>query len=764
LFCVFSANSVLWSLLHYSPLPELRGCAGQGCTTYDLRLWEAYKEANRMFADVVLKEYRSDQDLVWVHDYHLFLLPELLRASVTDMTIGFFLHTTFPSSEIFRILPHRREILQGVLASDLIGFHTYDYARHFTSSCARLLGVSARARMLEYQGRMVSLGINPIGIDTDHFGEVVRSEKVQQRKEQLLQQFGHRKIILGVDRLDPIKGLPLRLHAFERFLAENREWRDRVVLVQIAVPSRTDVPEYEMLYRHVNEQIGRINGQYGSLGAMPVHYLFQSVAFDELCALYAAADVCLVTSIRDGMNLVAEEFIACQPITEEEMLKRTHADLNDSVASAGSDSGSLDVNAVTASSVSAPTASSCGVLVISEFAGCAQSLAGALRINPWNTEEVSTAIKTALEMNEQEKMLKQEGLYRYVCKHNASFWGETFLRELRLAHARSGGIHVPLPLPVDKVIAQYEATNRRLLVFDYDGTLAEYQSLPQLAKPKKALLATLRRLASDPKNHVVVVSGCSRRLLSKWLGHVENLHLAAENGIHFREWGRSDFELTLRAGSDQSSDAWKLPLLDIFNYYSERTPGSFVEVKDYTITFHYREADPEFGLDQAHELHTHLEEIARGYEVIVGNKIVEAVPIGGNKRSLMEYLLKRFSSMQKQASEHPTTGDGHAADGVAEDTDRHRSTPDFLLFCGDDNTDEEVFRALAAKSFKTNDGELMHLPQSTTTVCVGGHESAAKYTVRAHQGVLDMMDRMAQSSSASSPASSLTPHIAREKL
>ncbi|KAJ8110757.1 hypothetical protein OPT61_g6484 [Boeremia exigua] len=375
------SNAIMWPLFHYHP----------GEITFDESAWEGYTEANRLFAKAVAKDVQ-DNDMVWVHDYHLMLMPAMLREELgntkKNVKIGFFLHTPFPSSEIYRILPVRNEILLGVLHCDLIGFHTYDYARHFLSSCSRILGLATTPNGVEFQGKVVTVGAFPIGIDPEKFDEGLQKPKVQERIAALEKKFQGVKLIVGVDRLDYIKGVPQKLHALEVFLTEHPEWIGKVVLVQVAVPSRQDVEEYQNLRAVVNELVGRINGKFGTIEFMPIHFMHKSVSFDELIALYSVSDVCLVSSTRDGMNLVSYEYIATQ--------EKRH-----------------------------------GVMILSEFTGAAQSLNGSLIVNPWNTEELADSIHDAVTMGDEQRNLNYQKLSKYVRKYTSAWWGESFVKELR---------------------------------------------------------------------------------------------------------------------------------------------------------------------------------------------------------------------------------------------------------------------------------------------------------------------------------------------
>ncbi|KAI1003370.1 Alpha,alpha-trehalose-phosphate synthase [Podosphaera aphanis] len=373
------SNSILWPLFHYHP----------GEITFDESSWKAYKEVNRLFAKTIAKDLQ-DGDLIWVHDYHLMLLPEMLHEEIgksKNIKIGFFLHTPFPSSEIYRILPVRKQILHGVLHCDLIGFHTYDYARHFLSSCSGILEKPTTPNGVEYLGKNITVAAFPIGIDPEKFVEGLKKKSVQDRIAVLERKFEGVKLIVGVDRLDYIKGVPQKLHALEIFLTEHPEWIGKIVLVQVAIPSRQDVEEYQNLRTVVNELVGRINGKFGTIEFMPIHFLHQSVCFDELAALYAVSDACLVSSTRDGMNLVSYEYIATQ--------QKRH-----------------------------------GVMILSEFTGAAQSLNGALIVNPWCTEELADAIHDAVTMSPELREINFKKLEKYVFKYTSAWWGESFVAEL----------------------------------------------------------------------------------------------------------------------------------------------------------------------------------------------------------------------------------------------------------------------------------------------------------------------------------------------
>lgn len=377
------SNSILWPLFHY----HFEGIL------FDDSTWEAYQEVNRLFAKTIAQDVK-DGDLIWVQDYHLMLLPAMLREELEkrkdkpkNVKIGFFLHCVFPSSEIYRVLPVREEILEGVLQSDLIGFHTIDFVRHFLNACSKVLHVPTTPAGVHYQGRFVAVQEFPIGIDPGKFTDGLKDKDVIKRIAQLKERFKDVKVIVGVDRLDYVKGMQHKLHALEVFLTEHPEWAGKVILIQVAVPSRGDVLEYQNLRHTVNELVGRINGKFGTFEFSPIHFLYQAVDFKELISLYAVSDACLVTSTRDGMNLVSYEYIACQ--------EERH-----------------------------------GVMILSEFAGAAQSLNGSIVVNPWDTDTVAQALFEAVTMSEEQRKNNYLKLKRRVNTYTSQWWGDSFVGEI----------------------------------------------------------------------------------------------------------------------------------------------------------------------------------------------------------------------------------------------------------------------------------------------------------------------------------------------
>ncbi len=607
-------NNVLWPLFHYVPLPFEAKLDETNNVTVQ---FEAYRRANAAFAAAVLGQY-CEGDVVWCHDYHLLLLPALLRERVPRMKVGWFLHTPFPSSEIYRTLPLREELLHSVLKADLIGFHTYDYARHFVSACTRILGLEGTPEGVEDNGVSTRVAAFPIGIDPERFTRALDTDSVRAHMAELRQRFAGRKIMLGVDRLDMIKGIPQKLLGFEKFLEEHPEWRDRVLLVQIAVPTRTNVREYKRLANQVHEIVGRINGRFGTLASVPIHHLDRSLAFDELCALYAVTDVCLVTSLRDGMNLVSYEYVACQ-------------------------------------------SSNAGVLILSEFAGAAQSLgAGAILVNPWNVRDMAAAIEDALTMTEAERRERQRQNFFHITVHTAQAWADTFVSELNDTHveAELRTKRIPPALQPASVARAFAGASERLLMLGFNSTLTatveaprrqrqQFDQIKSLITLHPAAEAALARLAADPSTTLCIVSGSDRARLEEFFGTLR-AWLVAENGVFIRgpEHAGGPPGVGWVTTAENAHLEWLESVQLVFDYFCERTPRSFVERRDTSLVWNYKYSDPEFGRLQARDLLQHLwtGPISNApVDVIQGSKSVEVRPTGISKGVAIERILRDLS-------------------------------------------------------------------------------------------------------------------------
>ena len=575
------SNGVLWPLFHYAiaRLP------------LEVRDLDAYEAVNERFADAVAAR-AAPGDLVWIHDYQLMRVPLLVRERVPDLKIGFFLHIPFPTSEIFRLLPHRERLLEGLLGADLVGFHTAAFLRHFASSSLRLLGAPAEVDRIRWEGREVRLGVFPMGVDAAAFAGLADSPEVQSHAA------AHRrpgeKLLLGVDRLDYTKGITRKLLAFEALLRARPELRRSVRLVQVAVPSRENVGAYAELREEVDALVGRIHGEFATAEWSPVHYLYRGISQPELVALYRAADVCLVTPLRDGMNLVAKEFVA----------SRTDGD---------------------------------GVLVLSELAGAAAELAEAVLVNPYDVAGTAAAIGQALDLPEDERRERMAGLRARVTRWDVHGWARAFVSRLEAtAPLAEPGPALSPREELDAAVARARAAPALVLLLDYDGTLVRFATTPDLAAPDPALLALLRRLAARPATQVHLVSGRRRGNLERWFGALD-VGLSAEHGYWSRATG-GDW-----SAADVGSTAWREPVLAILREFADRTPGSLVEEKTVGVAWHWRGAEPEHGAAQAKELSLHLAALLSNVpvEVLPGEKVIEIRPHGVNKGRAVREALAR---------------------------------------------------------------------------------------------------------------------------
>ena len=570
------SNQVMWPLCHYL-LEHVE---------FDGPDYEAYARVNARFADVVAQHARPG-DQIWVHDYHLMLLPGLLRQRMPDACIGFFLHIPFPSSEVFRILPRKEEILRGLLGANLIGLHTYDYARHLVSAFRRVLAVEFDEDWVRESDGACRVGVFPLGIEPKAFQDLAGQPAVHRRVERLRKQVQDRKVILGVDRMDYTKGLPQRLDGFARFLKERPEARERALLFQLAVPSRGSIASYKHLKETVDRRVGEINGTYQSSGLQPIIYMHRSVPPEELAALYQLADVALVTPTRDGMNLVAKEYVASR--TEDT-----------------------------------------GVLVLSEFAGAAAEMGEALMVNPYDAGSISKALEQALTMSADETARRMRALRRRVLANTVHHWVERFMKALRAFAPTQAKAPAPRPQLtwVERLEGEFVAAKQALIALDYDGTLVELARTPGEAAPGPQVRELVARLSALRGTQVVVISGRDPKTLSQWFGDID-INLVAEHGFHRRLRGQAQWE---EFALDQDL-SWKGPVHKILDSYTARAPGSFVEEKPVSLVWHYRQAEHGFGNWLARELGQHLRETFANSPLAVlhGNKVVEVRPMGFDK-------------------------------------------------------------------------------------------------------------------------------------
>jgi trehalose 6-phosphate synthase/phosphatase len=603
------SNSVLWPLFHYFP----------SYTEYNCDYYRAYEEVNQQFAKTIKSIARAN-DLVWIHDYHLMLLPGYLKQEPHSVSSSFFLHIPFPSHELIRLIPEnwRNNILNSLLCCDVIGFHTEEYVHHFKKSLEYFLGVHYHDDQLLVNGHLVKIKDYPISIDFNEFNTRANHPEIIKGKALIRQRYQQEKIIFSLDRLDYTKGVINRLQAFEQLLRSNINLHGKVILIINIIPSREEINKYAERKTDIEECISRINGVYGNFLWQPIVYQYQHLSFNELITCYVTCDVLLVTPLRDGMNLVAKEFVASR---------------NDK-------SGSL---------------------ILSEFAGAATELKGALLVNPNDITAIQTAIVKAFKMKPTEQEARMEDMQAHLKQHDVHAWANKYLNDMQQVMSENFSARSHQMSFDDKVqIAEaYQSAMSRLILLDYDGTLIRFYDKPQDAIPNQRIKETLSALAENPFNKVVIISGRDAATLNKWFGHLP-IDIAAEHGLKYKK-SESSTWVTL----NKTQSLWKNKVIELFNRYTKDISGSFIEEKEHTVAWHYRMSDDvnieELKTNLTKELLWLKQE--NEFDVLLGNKVLEVKSSAGNKGSFVKKLL---------------------------DKEQY----DFVLALGDDVTDEDMFAVL----------------------------------------------------------------------
>jgi trehalose 6-phosphate synthase/phosphatase len=641
------SNETLWPTFHYFTQYAI----------YDQQLWETYVEVNQKFCNEVVKQAGPD-DTIWVHDYQLLLLPSMLREKLPDCTIGFFQHIPFPSYEVFRLLPWRKKLLEGMLGADLVGFHTYDDMRHFMSSVNRIVGYGSMHGWINNGARSLLVDSFPMGIDYDKYAQTAVSDEVAKRERAYRKNLKAEKIIISIDRLDYSKGIPKRLEAFEKFLEKYPEFHDRVTLVMLVVPSRDEVEKYKELKEEVDEMVGRINGKYSHIDWNPIQYFYRSYPLETLSAFYRMADIALVTPMRDGMNLVCKEYVASKP-------------------------------------------DQTGVLILSEMAGASKELSDALLINPNDINQMVEALYQALTMPVEEQKIHMTSMQQTIKRYNIHHWVSMFMDRLSYVKIKQLSMATSYldSATFQELTNSYASASSRLFFLEYDGALVEYTKRPLMAEPSDELLELLQKLGSDPKNKVVVVSSREKDNMEDWLGDLKDIDIIAEHGVWIKQKG-SGWQTVLSLMDD-----WKSDIRLILELYVDRTPGSFIEEKDYSLVWHYRKVETGLGDLRARELVSHLNFLATNsnLQVLDGQMAVEVKAQEINKGKAASYWLGKYP---------------------------HK----FVLAIGDDWGDEEVFKAM---------------PREAYTVKIGNGNSVAKYHLDTCQEARWMLSKLLRLSSSS---------------
>ncbi|HTF80181.1 MAG TPA: bifunctional alpha,alpha-trehalose-phosphate synthase (UDP-forming)/trehalose-phosphatase [Cytophagales bacterium] len=639
------SNSVLWPLFHYYP----------SYVDYQERYFEAYRSANYEVAQEVIKLLQPD-DVVWIHDYHFMGLAQHIRAAKPEVKMGFFLHIPFPSYEVFRIMPTKCKnyLLNGLLGNDLIGFHTDDYNIHFLDSLYTILGVEQDMWKIQYQNRTIQTGVFPISVDFNKFNDAFDDAKVEVQKKIFRDAYPNFKIIFSVDRLDYSKGVMQRLEAMELFLEKYPDWKEKFVCLFVTVPSRDEIQKYWERKDMIEQTVSRINGKHGTLTWLPIVYQYSSLSSEQLSALYATCDLALITPIRDGMNLVAKEFVA------------TRRDEK-------------------------------GVLILSELAGAARELHEAFLINPLDIDEISEKIKIALELPSEEQQSRMQVMRQRIKDYDVHKWARSFMETLLKVKDFSDlekGAYLDY-ISKNNILDAYQNAQQCLFLFDYDGTLINFSSSPGQALPSQPLLKLLKRLSSDTKNKVVIISGRDADFMDSCFGNIP-VDMVAEHGAMVKQKG------IWEAVSIDGNNDWQKAVANILEDFTLRTPSTFVERKKYALVWHYRNINNKLGHIRAKELVQTLFNLLRNnhfVKITEGNKIVEVKSIGADKGT----------AATKLAAERPY---------------------DFVLAIGDDTTDEDMFKVLQKPHHHT--------------IKVGSGTSYAKYALSDVQQVVSFLESFQQ--------------------
>ncbi len=642
------SNETLWPTFHYFNQYAI----------YEQELWDTYVEVNQKYCDEIMK-LASPNDTIWVHDYQLLLLPSMLRKKLPDATIGFFQHIPFPSYEVFRLLPWRKELLEGMLGADLVGFHTYDDMRHFLSSVNRILGYGGMHGWINTGNRSLLVDSFPMGIDYEKYAEVAASEKVLKLEKEYRKNVGTENIIISIDRLDYSKGIPQRLVAFELFLERYPEFHGKVTLVMLVVPSRDAVEKYKELKEEVDELVGRINGNYSDIDWNPIQYFYRSLPLESLSAFYRMANVALVTPMRDGMNLVCKEYVASK----------------------------LDQK---------------GVLILSEMAGASKELSDALLINPNDVNKIVEAMYEAMTMPEEEQQTHMQAMQETLRRYNIHHWVSMFMDRLSYVKIKQMSLETSYldQATFQEMSDSYDMASSRLIFLEYDGALTNYKSKPLMARPDEDLLELLANLSNNPKNKIVIISSREKNNMEDWLGHL-NVDIVAEHGVWLKQKG-SGWKTMMSLMDD-----WKSDIRLILELYVDRTPGSFIEEKEYSLVWHYRRVETGLGELRARELVNHLNFLATNsnLQVLDGQMAVEIKAQEVNKGKATSHWLNMYPH-------------------------------EFVLAIGDDWGDEEIFKAM---------------PRNAYTIKTGNSYSIAKYHLDGPGEVRDTLNRLVKRESKEMP-------------
>lgn len=577
-------NSTIWPLFHYFP----------SLAEFSEEEFIAYRKVNKLFADEILKIAKAN-DVVWIHDYHLMLLPALLRGVLQGLQIGFFLHIPFPSHELYKLLPQewRDELLYALIQSDMIGFQTKDYVNHFLFTLSYFTGIGSSNGAVFYNGHLCRAKDYPISIDYNRFYNAYDLPAVKKGRRTIQEKYKNIRLIFSVDRLDYTKGILNRLLAFEKLLEEHAIYKERVVFLLNMVPSRDSISQYSQRKKTIEENISRINGKHGHVNWQPIIYQYRHLSFTQLLTFYTSCHVALITPLRDGMNLVAKEFIA------------SRADQK-------------------------------GVLILSEMAGAVNELELAVIVNPTDVGKIKESIITALEMPEQQQKKRMMIMQDVISENNIEKWLETYMGDLNTIYMENKRLLANVMSFTDRnsILDNYQKAQQRLILLDYDGTLTDFAQLPEQASPSQQLLQLIGNLSSKSNNRVCIISGRKSDELEKWFNGL-NVILVAEHGCTYKlpsgEWLQMlNFEL-----------GWKTSVNELLQKFVTTHPGSFVEDKIYSVAWHYRAAQEDVTKHVLIDIKRKLSSLhlSNAFTVVQGSKVIEVKSAGMNKGLAVQKLL-----------------------------------------------------------------------------------------------------------------------------
>ncbi|MDB5183281.1 MAG: hypothetical protein JWO47_1065 [Candidatus Saccharibacteria bacterium] len=625
------SNDVLWPIMHNMPVEP----------AHRAHWWKTYREVNNIFTTAVLGQVKPDSN-VWVHDYQLMLVPKMLREQSPKLSVGFFLHIPFPDNNRFAELSESSQLIKGLLGSDVVGFHVPSYVQNFLDTCSELDVGTVTEGQIILNDRVIKVADFPIGIDYAKFAEANKSRKVRKAVRKLRRKHKHHKVIVTVDRLDITKGFVERLTAYKTLLKKNPQLHKKVVMLMLAIPTRGEIKAYQDLRAQVEALVVEINESFGTPRWKPIEYMHKTVPFDELSAMYQVADVAFVAPVKDGMNLVAKEYIA---------------------------------------------SNSNGVLVLSKTAGAAEELLDAVLVNPKRPSTLVKGLTKALTMPKSELKPRLSRMQKQLSTHTIHDWVETFMETLEQPATVQVGAKQLAGKTYDKAVHHFARSKKRLIMLDYDGTLATFVNDPSAARPDKNQRELLRSLSKDPKTEVVIISGRSQKELQKWFGNMPVV-LVAEHGASMKLRNGEWKEMI------KSSTLWKVPLKLALEKYAAQTPGAFVEEKDYALVWHYRNASPYHAQKNIVILRQALRPALEKYGLVMhsGHKILEIKPVELVKGTTIGRIL--------------------------------RPHHDFILAIGDDYTDEDMFRAM---------------PRTGYSVKVGRGKTAARFRIKDVQHVHELL-------------------------